>query len=83
MTTKRIAIAVLWTYSCWVLGGMVEFVLGVPAVLGLAFGVAGAIFFALDPLGVVWAKPEQTVSNVARPVSVETSPAVGDAPAHF
>ena len=81
MTTKRVAIAVLWTYSCWVMGGVFEFFIGTPAVLGLAVGIAGAAFFGIDPLRVVWPKPEQD-GSVARPVSVEKSAVIGEAPAH-
>ena len=63
MNKKRVVIAILWTYSCWVIGGMAEFVIGTPAVLGLAAGFAGALFFGLDPLGVVWPEPEQVASG--------------------
>jgi hypothetical protein len=82
MNTKRVAIAILWTYSCWMIGGVAEFIVGTPAVLGLAVGIAGAVFFGLDPLGVVWPKTEQNSGSVARPISVETR-AVGDASAHI
>jgi hypothetical protein len=81
MSKKRVAIAVLWGYSCWVIGGVAEFMIGTPAFLGLAAGVAGAVFFGFDPLGVVWPNGEQGADVGGRPVSPEPSVAVGDAPA--
>ena len=79
MTKKRVAAAILWIYSCWAAGGLVELLIGTPAVLGLAVGIAAAIFFGLDPLGVVWPKTEQMAVEVEQSTSVEAGPAVGSA----
>ena len=82
MSTKRVIIAILWIYSCWVVGGLAEFFIGTPALLGLAVGIAAAVFFGLDPLGVVWPKTEEKSVHVGKSPSVETGPAVGGAVAH-
>ena len=82
MNKKRVAAAILWTYSCWVAGGVAELLLGTPALLGLGVGIAAAVFFGLDPLGVVWPKSEHRAVHFARSPAVETGPAIGDAPAH-
>lgn len=82
MTKKRVAAAILWIYSCWVVGGLAEFFIGTPALLGLAVGIAAAVFFGLDPLGVVWPKTEEKSVHVGKSPSVETGPAVGGAVAH-
>jgi hypothetical protein len=79
MTTKRVLVPILWIYSCWVVGGLAEFFIGTPALLGLAVGLAAAVFFGLDPLGVVWPKTEEKTVHVAKSPSVETGPAVGGA----
>lgn len=82
MNKKRVAAATLWIYSCWVAGGMAEFFIGTPALLGLAVGVAAAVIFGLDPFGVVWQKADNKAADFPRPPSIETGPAIGDAPAH-
>ncbi len=82
MTKKRVVVAILWIYSCWVVGGLAEFFIGTPALLGLAVGIAAAVFFGLDPLGVVWPKTEEKAVRVERSPSVETAPAIGGAVAH-
>ena len=79
MTTKRVITAVLWIYSCWVVGGLADFFIGTPALLGLAVGIAAAVFFGLDPLGVVWPKAEAKSVHIEKSASVETGPAVGSA----
>ena len=79
MTTKRVVVAILWIYSCWVAGGLAEFFIGTPALLGLAVGIAAAVFFGLDPLGVVWPKAEAKSVHIGNSASVETGPAVGSA----
>jgi hypothetical protein len=76
MTTKRFIAAILWIYSCWVAGGIAEFFIGTPAFLGLAVGIAAAVFFGLDPLGVVWSKTEEKAIGVERSPSVETGPTI-------
>ena len=76
MTKKRVAAAILWIYSCWVAGGLAEVFVGTPALLGLAVGIAAAVFFGLDPLGVVWQKTEEKVGGVKRSPAVETGPAI-------
>jgi hypothetical protein len=76
MTTKRVITSLLWIYSCWVAGGLAEFFIGTPALLGLAAGIAAAVFFGLDPLGVVRPKTEKAL-RVERSPSVETTPAIG------
>jgi hypothetical protein len=81
MNMKRAVIAVLWTYSSWMIGGLGEFVIGTPAILGLAVGVAGAVLFALDPLGLVWPKRKLGADSAKRPISAEAGVFVGDAPA--
>ena len=82
MNVKRVALAVLWTYSMWVIGELAEFAIGTPAILGLAVGVAGAVLFALDPLGIVWTKPEPRPESPERSVVVDSGAAVAEAPAH-
>jgi len=77
MTTKRVIAAIVWIYSCWVAGGIAEFFIGTPALLGLAVGIAAAVFFGLDPLGVVWSKTEEKAIGVERSPSVEAGPAIG------
>jgi hypothetical protein len=79
MTKKRVAIVILWTYSCWVAGGIAEFFIGTPVLLGVAVGIAGALFFGLDPFGVVWPKRGQETGSFGRLPSVEAGPSVGDA----
>jgi hypothetical protein len=78
MNKKRLAILVLWTYSCWVAGGVAEFFIGTPALLGLAAGISGAVFFGLDPFGLVWPNRQQT-GSLGRQPSVEAGPSIGDA----
>jgi hypothetical protein len=82
MNTKRVAIAIMWTYSGWIAGSVAAFLIGTPVVLGLAAGVAAAVFFGLDPLGVVWTKTDDKTSTAARLPSVETSQSIVEAPAH-
>jgi len=82
MNMKRVAMAVLWAYSMWVIGGLAELVIGTPAILGLAVGVAGAVLFAVDPLGIIWTTPEPRAESAERPVVVDSGAAVVDAPAH-
>ena len=77
MTKKRVVAAIVWIYSCWVAGGIAEFFIGTPALLGLAVGIAAAVFFGLDPLGVVWSKTEEKAIGVERSPSVEAGPAIG------
>ena len=77
MTTKRVIAAIVWIYSCWVAGGLAEFIIGAPALLGLAGGIAAAVLFGLDPLGVVWSKTEEKAIGVERSPSVEAGPAIG------
>ena len=79
MTTKRAIVALLWIYSCWVAGGLAEFIIGAPALLGLAGGIAAAVLFGLDPLGVVWRKTEEKAGGVKGSPAVETGPAIGSA----
>ncbi len=79
MTKKRVVVAILWIYSCWAAGGLAEFMIGAPALLGLAVGIGAAVFFALDPLGVVWPKTEEPTVRVERAPSLEKGPAVGSA----
>ena len=82
MIKKRVAAAILWTYFCWVAGGLAQFLVGTPAIFGLAVGVAVAAFFGLDPLRVVWPKARHEAAGVAVPPRVETGPVIGDALAH-
>ncbi|MFL5713611.1 MAG: hypothetical protein ACJ769_03010 [Chloroflexota bacterium] len=79
MNIKRVAIAVLWTYSSWMIGGLGEFAIGTPAILGLAVGVAGALLFALDPFGLVWPKAQLGADTPKRPISAESGAFAGDA----
>jgi hypothetical protein len=76
MTTKRVVVAVLWIYSCWAAGGLAEVTFGTPALLGMAVGISAAVFFGLDPHGVVWPKTEEKAIGVQRSPSVETGPAI-------
>jgi hypothetical protein len=62
------------------MGGVAEFFIGTPAIIGLALGIAGAVSFGLDPLGAVWRKSEDA-SSIDLQVSVDNSPIVGEAPA--
>ena len=77
MNKKPVAAAILWIYSCSVAGGVAEFFIGTPALLGLAVGIAAAVFFGLDPFGVVWPKTDEMASGADRSPSVETGPAIG------
>jgi hypothetical protein len=77
MTKKRVAAAILWIYSCWAAGGLAEYMFGTPALLGLAVGIGAAVFFGLDPFGVVWPKTEEKAVRVEGSPSVETGPAIG------
>jgi hypothetical protein len=79
MTMKRVVAAILWVYACWAAGGLAEFLFGTPALLGLAVGIAAAVFFGLDPLGVVWPKAEEESVHPGHSPSVETPHAVGSA----
>ena len=81
MYIKRAAIAIIWVYSAWVMGGVAEFFIGTPAALGLALGIAGAVFFGVDPMGMVWKKPEEQEEKVARPIAVEAGGIPAEAPA--
>jgi len=77
MNKKRVAVAILWIYSCYAAGGLAEYMVGAPAFIGLAIGVAAAIFFGLDPFGVVWPKAEGKADSVEASPAVETGAAVG------
>ena len=79
MSKKRVLASVMWIYSCWMVGGVAEFFIGTPALLGPALGIAAAVFFGLDPLGVVWHKTEEKTFGVERSPSAETTPAIGSA----
>lgn len=74
---KRVAAAILWVYACWAAGGLAEFLFGTPALLGLAVGIGAAVFFGLDPLGVVWWQAEEESVHPGHSPSVETAHAVG------
>jgi hypothetical protein len=53
---KRLLAAVLWFLTGWYLGGYISLLFGVPEIIGPILGLAGAGFFAGDPLGIIWAK---------------------------
>jgi hypothetical protein len=53
---KRSVVAVLWFLACWNVWAWVSFLFGVPDAIGPVLGVAAALFFAGDPLGVIWPK---------------------------
>ena len=79
MNYKRALAAVLWVYSCWVAGGVAEFLIGTPAFLGLAVGIAAALFFGLDPFGVVWAGTQDKAVRPSRASSIDGGKVLGDA----
>jgi hypothetical protein len=72
---KRVVVAALWIYSCAAAGDIAAGMFGTPAVLGVAVGIVAAVFFAVDPLGIVWPKAEPRGLPLA---SVRASPAAAD-----
>ena len=64
-------------YFCWVAGGVAEFFIGTSAGLGLAVGVVGAVFFGLDPFGVVSPKKSKETGSAARQSSIDGAPVIG------
>jgi hypothetical protein len=68
---KRALAAVLWLYAGWCLGAALAFATGVPSILGPVLAVAGVVFFAGDPLHLIWGR------NAARadaPAATERQP---------
>jgi hypothetical protein len=53
---KRLLAAVLWFFAGWYLGGYISLIFGVPEAIGPVLGIAGAVVFAGDPLGIIWTK---------------------------
>ncbi len=77
MTKRRVLVAVLWIYSCYAAGGFAEYLIGTPALIGLTVGIAAAVFFGLDPLGVVWPKTGDKAVRAEPAPSVETGAPAG------
>lgn len=61
---KRLAAAMLWFLAAWYLGAWVALLLGVSALLGPILGIAAAVLFAGDPLGIIWVRREAQASVV-------------------
>ena len=74
MNARRLAVAILWTYTGLAAGMFAEYVGGIPAILGLVLGIAAAVFFAGDPLHIVWPKKGELPSGAA-PSAADREPA--------
>jgi len=67
---KRALAGALWLYAGWCLGAAIAWATGVPPILGPILGLAGASFFAGDPLNRIWATRPTSPSSA----SIERTP---------
>lgn len=66
---KRIAAAVLWFFACWTAGSFLTYTVGISPLIGPIIGAAAAGLVALDPRGIIWARP----AEAARAATSRTS----------
>jgi hypothetical protein len=55
MNSKRLFAALLWLYAGWIVAAFVGMLIGVNGLIGPAGGAVAAVFFAGDPLHIIWA----------------------------
>lgn len=54
--SKRIAAGTLWFLAAWCAGAWMDYLVGVPVVVGQILGIAAAALVVGDPLGRIWAR---------------------------
>jgi hypothetical protein len=59
---KRLLAAVLWFYATWYGWSILADMVGMPAMLGPAIGLAVAVFVGMDPMHRIWTKRPATES---------------------
>ena len=53
---KRLLATVLWFYATWYGWSILADMVGMPAMLGPAIGLAVAVFVGMDPMHRIWTK---------------------------
>lgn len=51
---KRLAAALLWGFTLWIVGSTVAMLLGMPDLLGPTVGIATGFLVGVDPHRVIW-----------------------------
>jgi len=73
---KRTVIATLWFFAVWTTYELVISFVGLPRVAGPVLGLIAALFWGLDPLGVIYARGSRpSRSDAARHAAADTTPA--------
>jgi len=73
---KRAVIATLWFFAVWASYELVISFVGLPRVVGPVLGLIAALFWGLDPLGVIYARGSTpSRSDAARHATADSTPA--------
>ena len=59
---KRYTSGILWFLAGWFVGAFAAFAAGADVPLGPLFGLVAALFVAIDPMGIIWAPSDRTVT---------------------